>query len=148
MPGGALLRKLSLPLMDLGVSRYRRSAKGPEPPRMWGFPVVLLTTIGAKTGKERTHVLGGFADGEDAWLVVASNGGVATHPAWFINLAKSPDRVWLEVGNRKLKVAVESLTGRRREDALGRIVGIAPRYGAYQRRTDREIPIIRLTPAG
>ena len=40
-----------------------------------GFPTVLLTTVGAKTGKERTHVLGGFPDGDDTWLVVASKGG-------------------------------------------------------------------------
>jgi deazaflavin-dependent oxidoreductase (nitroreductase family) len=114
---------------------------------MMGFPTVLLTTIGARTGVERTHVLGGFPDGPDAWLICASKSGAATHPAWFINLAKNPDNIWLEVGNRKLKFAAELLKGKEREDALGRIAATAPRYGQYQKKTDREIPVIRLTPA-
>jgi deazaflavin-dependent oxidoreductase (nitroreductase family) len=146
-PGIGLLMKVAKPLMDLQLSRIKK-ATGPEPPRMMGFPVVLLTTVGAKTGKEHTHVLGGFADGDDAWLVVASKGGAATHPAWFINLAKSPDKIWLQVGDRKLAVKAESLQGAEREAALARVAAIAPRYGEYQVKTDREIPVVRLTPAG
>jgi deazaflavin-dependent oxidoreductase (nitroreductase family) len=91
--------------------------------------------------------LGGFPDGDDTWLVVASKSGSPSHPAWFINLAKHPDQVWLEVGNRKLRVAVESLTGAERERALARVAAVAPRYGQYQQKTDREIPVLRLTPA-
>ena len=64
----------------------------------------------------------------------------------FINLAKNPDKIWLEVGNRKLKAAAELLKGKEREDALARIAVTAPRYGQYQEKTDREIPVIRLTP--
>lgn len=139
--------KVFQPLINMQISRYRR-AKGRTAPVMIGFPTVLLTTVGARTGVERTHVLGGFPDGDDAWLVVASKGGAATHPAWFINLAKNRDKIWLEVGNRKLKVKADSLKGKAREDALSRIAAIAPRYGDYQKKTDREIPIIRLTPAG
>jgi deazaflavin-dependent oxidoreductase (nitroreductase family) len=145
-PGVGLLMKLAKPLMDGQVSRLKRAA-GPEPPQMMGFPVVLLTTVGAKTGIERAHVLGGFADGDDAWLVVASKSGSATHPAWFINLAKNPDKIWIQVGNRKLAVKAESLKGAARTEALARVAAIAPRYGGYQEKTDREIPVIRLTPA-
>lgn len=114
---------------------------------MMGFPTVLLTTVGAKSGRERTHILGGFADGDEAWLIVASKGGSPTHPAWFINLASNPDKVWLEVGNRKFKARVDSLQGPEREAALARVAKVAPRYGEYQHKTDREIPVIRLTPA-
>jgi deazaflavin-dependent oxidoreductase (nitroreductase family) len=145
MPGGRLLMRVFRPLLDQQVARYRRS-KGPEPPKMMGYPIVLLTTVGAKTGKEHTHVLGGFADGPDAWLVVASNAGAPTHPAWFFNLAKNPDKVWLEVGNRKMHVAVESLQGEKRDTALAQVAAIAPRYGTYSKKTDREIPVVRLTP--
>jgi deazaflavin-dependent oxidoreductase (nitroreductase family) len=141
------LMKLGRPLMDMQISRYRRTA-GERATVMMGFPVVLLTTVGARTAKERTHVLGGFADGDDAWLIVASKGGAPTHPAWFVNLAKSPDKVWLEVGKRKFKAHVESLQGDEREAALARVAKVAPRYGEYQRKTDREIPVIRLTPVG
>lgn len=136
--------KVLKPLMDMQVSRYRKNA-GDQQPQMMGFPVVLLTTVGARTGQQRTHVLGGFADGDDAWLIVASNMGAATHPAWFINLAKNPDAVWLEVGKRKLKARPQMLHGAERESALARITAVAPRYGDYPRKTDREIPIIRLT---
>jgi deazaflavin-dependent oxidoreductase (nitroreductase family) len=128
------------------VSRYRKNA-GPTPPVMMGFPTVLLTTVGARTGREHTHVLGGFLDGDDAWLVVASNSGASAHPHWFLNMAKSPEQVWLEVGNRKLQVRATLLKGKEREDALAKIAAIAPRYGEYQKKTDREIPILRLTAA-
>ncbi|SRR5216684_8222658 len=144
---GTALMRLAQPLMNRQIARYRRTA-GPVPPEMMGFPTVLLTTVGGRTGVERTHVLGGFADGDDAWLIVASKSGAATHPAWFINLAKSPDKIGLEVGNRKMRVKADLLKGNAREEALARIAAIAPRYGGYQKKTDREIPVIRLTPAG
>jgi deazaflavin-dependent oxidoreductase (nitroreductase family) len=76
---------------------------------------------------------------------VASNSGSARHPAWFRNMVQHPDEVWLEVGSRKMKVNGESLAGREREEALARIAGISARYGGYQKKTDREIPIVRLT---
>ncbi len=146
MPGGKFLMRLFKPLLGRQVTRIARSTS-PEPPTMMGFPVVLLTTVGARTGKERTHVLGGFADGPDAWLIVASLGGAPTHPDWFYNIAKNPDKVWLQVGNRKLKVAVQSLQGADRDQALAKVAAVAPRYGAYQKKTDREIPVLRCTPA-
>ena len=146
MPGGALLMRLAKPLIDRQVDGIRR-APGPEPKVFMGFPVLLLTTVGAKTGKEHTHVVGGFPDGPDAWLVVASKGGAATHPAWFINAAKNPDKVSIQVGNRKMRAAVESLAGAEREQAYSRVVAVAPRYADYLKKTDREIPVLRLTAA-
>jgi deazaflavin-dependent oxidoreductase (nitroreductase family) len=138
------LRKLFKPVGTLMIRRYRRSGGTKISSRM-GFPVVLLTTRGAKTGRTRTTPVGGFPDGENSWLVVASLGGAAHHPAWFFNIAKHPDDVWLEVGKERFKVRAESLEGPERADALARIAAIAPRYGTYQQKTDREIPIVRLT---
>jgi deazaflavin-dependent oxidoreductase (nitroreductase family) len=112
---------------------------------MMKFPIVLVTTRGAKSGAERTVTLGGFADGDDAWLVVASAGGAARHPAWFNNMVKHPDDLWLEVGTRKMKVSGKSLTGSERDDALRRIAAVSAQYGRYPTKTDREIPIVRLT---
>jgi deazaflavin-dependent oxidoreductase (nitroreductase family) len=146
MPGGRFLRGLFEPLARWQIARYRRSG-GASLSRMMGFPVVLLTTTGARSGMPRTAVLGGFGDGEDAWLVVASNGGAATNPAWFINMVKKPEQMWLEVGQRKLKVRGESLEGAERENALRRIAAISARYGKYPQKTDRQIPVVRLTPA-
>ncbi len=132
--------------MKLQVANYRRS-KGPDQPRMMGFPALLLTTVGARSGQRRTVPLGGFPDGPDAWLVVASAGGGRNHPAWFLNMAKNPDQIWIEVGNRQLRVVADSLRGGEREAALSRIAAIAPRYQGYQKKTDRLIPIIRLRAA-
>jgi deazaflavin-dependent oxidoreductase (nitroreductase family) len=142
-PFGSFLMRIFKPLLDGQVARYRRTA-GPTPPLMMGFPTVLLTTVGARTGHEHTSVLGGFADGDDAWIVVASRSGASTHPHWYVNLAKNPDRVWLEVGNRRFKVSPELLRGEEHASALARIVSIAPRYGKYEKKTDRHIPIVRL----
>jgi deazaflavin-dependent oxidoreductase (nitroreductase family) len=128
----------------LTVRRYRRSGGKAVSSRM-GFPVVLLSTRGAKTGRTRTTPVGGFPDGENSWLVVASLAGAARHPGWFLNMAKHPDDIWLEVGKERFKVRGESLDGSERAEALTRIATIAPRYGKYQEQTDREIPIVRLT---
>ncbi len=69
-------------------------------------------------------------------------------PAWLHNLARHPDQVWVQVGNRTLRVTGESLLGAAREEALRRIYASAPRYAGYQSKTDREIPVLRLTRAG
>lgn len=145
IPGGRFLRVVFEPLAKMQIASYRRSG-GARLSRMMGFPVVLLTTTGAKTGLARTAALGGFADGDDAWLVVASNAGARDHPAWFINMIRNPDEIWLEVGKRKLKVRGESLKGSEREEAIRRIAAISARYGKYQAHTDRQIPVVRLTP--
>jgi deazaflavin-dependent oxidoreductase (nitroreductase family) len=146
--GGAftVLMRLGRPFMKREVAKHQR-ATSPEQGRFMGFPILVLTTIGAKTGQERSHILGGFPDGQDAWLVIASKGGAADHPAWFHNVAKNPDRVWVQVGNRKFKANVESLQGKARSDAYQRVVDVAPQYGEYPKKTDREIPVLRVTPA-
>ena len=126
------------------VRAYRRGEQEKVSSKM-GFPVVILTTRGAKTGQTRTAPIGGFADGDDAWLVAATLGGSAHHPAWFLNMAAHPDDIWLEVGAERFKVRGESLEGAERVEALARIAKVSSRYGDYQEKTDREIPIVRLT---
>jgi deazaflavin-dependent oxidoreductase (nitroreductase family) len=143
--GPKWLQRLMEPLAKRGVDAYRKSGGTNRMATMMGFPVVLLTTRGAKSGAERTVSLGGFADGDDAWLVVASNSGSPRHPGWFKNMIRHPDEIWLEVGSRKMKVECDSLTGSEREQALARIAAISARYGEYPKKTDREIPVVRLT---
>jgi deazaflavin-dependent oxidoreductase (nitroreductase family) len=134
------------PFAGREVARYEK-LQGAEPGRFMGFPVLVLTTVGAKTGKERSTVLGGFPDGDDAWLIIASKGGAATHPAWLFNIAANPDKVWVQVGGRKFRARCESLTGKEREDAYARVAAAAPNYASYPKKTDREIPVLRVTPA-
>jgi deazaflavin-dependent oxidoreductase (nitroreductase family) len=129
----------------LGAAAYRRFA---ERMRVAGLPLLLLTTCGARTGARRRTLLGWLPDGQDAWLVYATAGGVARHPGWYFNLARNPDRVWIDVGKRHVQVRPESLKGAERDAAYRRVVEISPRYGTYEQKTDRQIPVVRLTAIG
>jgi deazaflavin-dependent oxidoreductase (nitroreductase family) len=116
--------------------------------RVQGRPLLLLTTLGAKTGKRRQTTLGWFPDEDgrgDSRLIVASAAGAATHPSWYVNLARRPDGAAIEVEGGRFEVNAESLHGAERERAWARIVALAPGYGKYEAQTDREIPVVRLT---
>jgi deazaflavin-dependent oxidoreductase (nitroreductase family) len=115
--------------------------------RIAGLPLLLLTTVGARSGRTRTVPLLWIPDGEERWLVVASSGGMAAHPAWYVNMVKNPDKVWIEVTGRRRRVEPESLTGTEREAVWSRIKALAPVYRTYEQKTDRQIPVIRLAPA-
>jgi deazaflavin-dependent oxidoreductase (nitroreductase family) len=145
---GARLPKLPRPVMGVmrGVMLAFFRLLGRRV-RVMGADLLLLTTVGAKTGKARRTVLGWFADRDGARLVVASYAGSARHPDWYFNLAENPDKAWIEVSGRTLKVRPESLVGAERAEAWRRIATQSPGYGAYQEKTDREIPVVRLTPA-
>ncbi len=146
MPGGPVFRALAKPFMNRELKRLQ-DPKATEQKRFMGFPVGVLTTVGAKTGAERNQVLGVFPDGDRAWLVIASNGGSRVHPHWFVNIARNPDKVWLQAGGPRIRVHVKSLQGKERMDAYARVVGAAKNYAAYPQKTDREIPVLRLTAA-
>jgi len=76
---------------------------------------------------------------------VASMGGAAAHPSWYVNLAKNPDQVFLQVGGERFKVRPASLHGADRATAWKRITSEASNFAEYQTKTDREIPVVRLT---
>ena len=113
--------------------------------RIQGRPLLLLTTVGARTGQVRQSVLASFPGGDNSWLIVASAAGAATHPGWLHNLVKNPDKVWIVTEGRRRRVRPESLRGAEREAAWQNVVALAPGYAGYTTKTDREIPIIRLT---
>ena len=115
--------------------------------RLRGAKLLELTTTGARSGLPRTVTLGWFPDEKDSWLVVASNAGAAQHPAWYVNMAKNPDQVWITLDGRKIHVRPESLKGTERAEAWQRIVAQAPGYAGYATKTDREIPVVRLRAA-
>ncbi len=112
-----------------------------------GMDLIYLTTVGAKSGQKRQVTVSRFADGDDAWLVVASVGGAAQHPAWYHNIAAHPDQVWAEIGGEQFRVTAKQLEGDERAQAWRRITEVQPRYAGYERKTDRLIPVIRLTRA-
>jgi deazaflavin-dependent oxidoreductase (nitroreductase family) len=113
--------------------------------KMSGRPLLYLTTVGARSGQHRTAVVMPFPEGDDAWLIVASRGGTADHPAWFYNLAKHPDQVEIEFEGRKTAVTPRRLEGEERAVAWERITSERPNFREYEHKTDREIPVVRLT---
>ncbi|HEY6791191.1 MAG TPA: nitroreductase/quinone reductase family protein [Trebonia sp.] len=110
-----------------------------------GLHLVVLTTTGAKSGQRRQTVLGALPDGERAWLIVASAGGAAANPAWYHNLAAHPDQAEMQTGRQTYAVHASQLSGAERDAAWQKIVAAGPRYAGYTTKTDRLIPIIRLT---
>lgn len=129
-------------LMGLFTALYRRSGGRIS---ALPFPVLALTTIGARSGRERSVLLGRFPDDEGRWLIVASLAGAARHPAWLINIARHPDQVWVQISGQRFKVRPQVLRGEERAAAWTRIVASAAQFARYQDLTDREIPVVRLT---
>ncbi len=127
---------------NMAARRIRRTGKMVG----LGFNALILTTVGAKTGAERTNPVGWFPGPDGSWLIVASAAGAARNPAWYHNIAAHPDRVKIELAGRTIPVTAEQLHGTEREEAWQQITAAAPRFADYQRKTDRELPIIHLIP--
>jgi len=110
-----------------------------------GMPVVELTTIGRKSGEPRTVMLTAPIHDGDTYVVVASRGGDDTHPAWFLNLRDNPDvQVATKDGRRPMRARVA--TTEERAEMWPRVTTASKNYAAYQRKTDREIPLVILEP--
>jgi deazaflavin-dependent oxidoreductase (nitroreductase family) len=107
---------------------------------------LVLNTVGAKSGAQRQTPVVGFPGPDDSWLIVASAAGATGNPAWYYNLAAHPDQVRVEQGGRSVAVVADQLAGADREQAWQQIVTASPRFADYQTKTDRELPVIRLTP--
>src|SRR5262249_14161742 len=105
---------------------------------------LLLTTVGSKTGQERTVTLRWFPSDKNSWYVIASFGGALKHPAWYANMAKNPDKIWVQMGGEKFRVRAESLHVAERDQVWERLVAQAPGYNTYHSNTHREIPFIPL----
>lgn len=148
---GLVMPKFALPLMKagMGLSHLVLRMRG-DRMRIQGQNLLMLTTVGARTGKRRHSILARFADPghPGTWLVVGSNGGSVRHPAWCYNLAKNPEQAWITIEKQDLKVHPDSVNGAERDEAWKGVVSLAPGYGPYETKTDRQIPIIRLTPEG
>jgi deazaflavin-dependent oxidoreductase (nitroreductase family) len=131
------------PLMNwMNKQAVRRIRNGGSFGRM---KVLVLNTVGVKTGRDRSTPVGWFPDGDGRWLVVASAGGGPHNPAWFHNIVGNPDRVTIDVDRRRVSVTPEQLHGAERDRAWASIVAASPRFANYEVKTDREIPVIRLT---
>ncbi len=138
MPG--LLGRLMMPLM---IKIHRRSGN-----KMKGMDLLYLTTVGAHSGKRRTAPVARTDGGNGRWIVVASAGGTAQHPGWYHNIVAHPDQVEAEVDGVTYSVSVEQLEGDERAKAWAKHAEKAPGFNAYLTKTDRQLPVLRLTPKG
>ena len=117
---------------------------GTEAAELQGKPIILLTSVGAKTGKLRkTPLMRVEHDGE--YAVVASRGGAPTHPVWYWNLAANP-HVELQDGEVKRDYQAREVSGDERAAWWERALETWPAYADYQTKTDRIIPVFVLTP--
>ncbi len=108
-----------------------------------GMPCIVLRTIGRRSGKPHTVCLTYLPDG-DTMVVVGSFGGAAAHPAWYHNLVANPE-VIVRDRDRVFWATAETVTGPERATLWDARVASAARYGGYQERTDRQIPLVRLS---
>jgi deazaflavin-dependent oxidoreductase (nitroreductase family) len=127
------------------AEKYMESG-GTEGTELQGKPVILLTTIGAKSGKIRkTPLMRVEHNGE--YAVVASLGGAPKHPVWYHNIKKNP-RVELQDGSTTGDYDAREVSGDEKAAWWERAVEAWPDYAEYQKKTDREIPVFVLTPVG
>ena len=109
-----------------------------------GKPIIVLTSVGAKTGKLRkTALMRVEHDGD--YAVVASKGGAATNPVWYYNLKKQA-HVELQDGATKRDYRARELSGKERATWWDRALEVWPDYAGYQKKTKRQIPVFVLEP--
>lgn len=108
-------------------------------------PICLLTTTGRKSGQARTVPLLYLADGDDV-VLVGSQGGMAEHPNWYLNLVDHPE-VTIQIGSTTTKMTARTAAPEEKSPLWQRLVGIYKSYDSYQSRTTRDIPVIICTPA-
>ena len=133
-------------VLKLHEALYKRSG-GRVGHRMIGVPSLLLTTTGAKTGNLRTSALVYARDSAD-YLLVASNGGSDSSPAWLHNIRNRPE-VEIQIGRRRMSGTARVIESADEEyDRLWWLVNENnhDRYTAYQQQTSRPIPVVAVTP--
>lgn len=122
-----------------------RATKGRIGASGFGMPVLILGTIGRKSGKLRTVMLTSPVQLGESLVIVASYGGDNRHPTWFLNLRDNPEvEVTMRGSTRKMKARIAS--PEERAELWPRVTEKYRGYAAYQRRTDREIPLVILEP--
>ena len=112
-----------------------------------GMPVLELTTIGRKSGQPRAVMLTSPLQEGDTYVVVASRGGDDHHPAWFLNLRDNPDVEVSIKGRPKQKWTARVASPEERARMWPQIATKYRNYAGYQKRTQREIPLVLLSPA-
>ncbi|WP_314036299.1 nitroreductase family deazaflavin-dependent oxidoreductase [Dietzia sp. CH92] len=125
------------------VEQYERT-DGAEASDLGGIPVVIVTTVGNKSGKLRkTPLMRVEHDG--AYALVASQGGAPSHPFWYWNIVAEP-HVMVQDKDHVGDYTAREVTGAERDEWWARAVSVFPDYGDYQEKTDRTIPVFVAEP--
>jgi len=109
-----------------------------------GAPVLLLTTRGRRTGRARTTPLLYLANGEDV-VIVASKGGMPTHPVWFLNLEAAPE-VEIQIGSERRPMRARRAAAGEKAALWPKLTAMYRDFDDYQARTERDIPVVVLSP--
>ncbi len=110
-----------------------------------GAPLLLLTSTGAKTGRQHTTPVMYLPDG-DRFVVFASKGGAPADPDWYRNLVANPEAT-VEVGTDRFGVKAEIVGGAERDALFARQAAAYPQFAEYEKKTDRVIPVVALVRA-
>ena len=140
----AISRSLWVELFWFWHKRLYRWSNGRIGSRMANLPVLLIETVGRKSGTPRTNALTYLPWGE-SFVVIASLLGEPKHPAWYFNLRAQPD-LKIQVGARRIAVRAHEAEGGEREAIWRKLVVESPSYEQYRERTGRQIPVVVLTP--
>ena len=138
--GNIVIRVMS----TLNVFAYRLSKGKLGGKFLGGAPILLLTTIGRKSGQRRTAPVLYLADG-DRFVVVASKGGFSKHPLWYQNLESNPS-VEVEVGSERRKMTARRASDAEKRALWPKLVAMYRDFEDYQARTKRDIPVVILSP--
>ena len=138
-----LLKLVLKPVSYFNTWLYRTSG-GKLGGKAAGAPVMLLITTGRKSGQPRTAPLLYLEDGEDI-VVVASQGGMSEDPLWFKNLEANPEAE-IEIGKEKRKVRARRATDEEKATHWPKVTGLYSGFDLYQARTERNIPVVILSP--
>lgn len=111
-----------------------------------GMPVIELTTTGRLSGKQRSTMLTAPLVEGNNYVVVASRGGDDSHPAWFLNLRDNPEVTAVIEGGNSQPMLAHVATAEERARMWPIITGKHANYAGYQKRTEREIPLVVLSP--
>jgi deazaflavin-dependent oxidoreductase (nitroreductase family) len=111
------------------------------------MPVVMLTTTGRKSGRQRTTMLTSPVQEGERVVLVASYGGDPRHPAWFLNLRDHPE-VDVVMGGKRSRMRASIAEPEERERLWPQITARYKGYAGYQKKTSREIPLVLLDPVG
>jgi deazaflavin-dependent oxidoreductase (nitroreductase family) len=146
-PAGRRPSRLTAALQNAATrihSVLYRSSKGVIGGRIANSPVLLLTTTGRRSGKQRTVPLLYLMDGRNV-VLVASNGGAVTHPTWWLNL-ETTSEAWIQIKGIRRRVKAERASAAEKQRLWQRLTAMYPGYKRYQEITDRDIPVVILRP--